>query len=173
MEPVETERLRLRMLRESDLDTYAAMCGDADVMRYLGDGKPLTRAESWRNMAMMIGHWQLRGYGMWAVEEKASGRMVGRIGPWFPEGWPGKEIGWTLCRECWGRGFATEAAGAALDYAFMKLGWPEVISLIRPANATSIQVAERIGEVLIGTAQVLNYEVLVYGMSREQWQATR
>src|SRR5262245_8423073 len=166
---LETERLRLRMFRESDLTDYAAMCGDAKVMRYLGDGKPLTRSDAWRNMAMMIGHWHLRGFGMWAVEERTSGRMIGRIGAWYPEGWPGKEIGWALCRDCWGRGFATEAARAAICYAFNSLDWPEVISLIRQGNAPSIRVAERIGESLAGTVQVLGHEAFVYRLTRAEW----
>src|SRR5262245_26217007 len=170
---LETERLRLRMLRESDLDAYAAMCGDAEVMRYLGDGKPLTRADAWRNMAMMIGHWHLRGFGMWAVEEKSTGRMIGRIGAWYPEGWPAKEIGWALCRDCWGRGFATEAARAAADYAITVLHWPEVISLIRQGNAPSIRVAERIGETLADTVQALGHEVFVYRVTREEWLKRR
>jgi RimJ/RimL family protein N-acetyltransferase len=168
----ETERLRLRMFRESDLDAYAAMCGDAEVMRYLGDGRPLTRSDAWRNMALMIGHWHLRGFGMWAVDEKASGRMIGRIGAWYPDGWPGKEIGWTLCRDCWGRGFATEAGRAAIEHAFTVLHWPEVISLIRRGNAQSIRVAERVGESLAGTVQALGHEVFVYRLTREQWQTT-
>src|SRR5262245_40995504 len=131
---LETERLRLRAFRESDLDAYAELCGNAEVMRHLGDGKPLTRPDAWRSMALMIGHWQLRGFGMWAVEEKSSGRVIGRIGAWYPEGWPGKEIGWALCRDCWGSGFATEAARAAIHHAFTSLAWPEVISLIRQGN---------------------------------------
>jgi RimJ/RimL family protein N-acetyltransferase len=167
---IETERLRLRMFRQSDLDGYAAMCGDPEVMKFLGDGKPLTRIDAWRHMALVIGHWQLRGYGMWCVESKQTGRMIGRIGAWYPEGWPGEEIGWTLCRECWGNGFATEAARASLAYVFETLQWPEAISLIRPGNAASIRVAERLGEVLSGTAQVLGHEVLVYRINRGQFQ---
>jgi RimJ/RimL family protein N-acetyltransferase len=166
---LETERLRLRMFRESDLDAYAAMFGDAEVMRYLGDGKPLTRTEAWRNMALMIGHWSLRGFGMWAVEEKATGRMVGRVGAWYPEGWPGKEIGWALCQDCWGRGFATEAVGAATHHALTVLDWPEVISLIRHDNAPSIRVAQRIGESLAGTVQLMGREVFVYRLTRQEW----
>ena len=94
-----SRRLLLRMFRESDLDAYAAMCGDPEVMRYLGDGYPLTRAEAWRNMALVLGHWQLRGFGLWAVEERATGLLAGRVGCWQPEGWPGLEIGWALRRE--------------------------------------------------------------------------
>ena len=93
---LETGRLVLRLFRDSDTDSYAEMVADPDVMRFLD--KPVSRQEAWRNMAMVLGHWQLRGYGMWAVEEKESGEMVGRVGCWRPEGWPGLEVGWTLRR---------------------------------------------------------------------------
>ena len=87
---LETERLRLRMWLESDLDDYAELTADPLVMRYLQPGKPpFTRADAWRSIAFFMGHWQMRGYGHWAVEEKASGRMIGRIGFLNPEGWPG------------------------------------------------------------------------------------
>ncbi len=116
-----SSRLLLRMFRESDLDAYAAMCGDPEVMRYLGDGYPLTRGEAWRNMALVLGHWHLRGFGLWAVEERATGLLAGRVGCWQPEGWPGLEIGWTFRREFWGRGYATEAAQTVLADAFSRL----------------------------------------------------
>lgn len=166
---IETHRLRLRGFREEDLDAYAEMCGDSEVMRYIAEGKPLSRPESWRNMAMMLGHWQLRGYGMWAVEERSSGEMIGRIGCWKPEGWIGFEIGWTLRRTYWGRGFATEAARAAREYAFSKLQRSHVISLIRPQNYASKRVAEKLGEKQEGTTKMFGGEAVIYGMSREDW----
>ena len=73
MVSLETDRLLLRMLQESDFDSYAEICADPEVMRYLGDGQPLSRPMAWRHMAMMVGHWHLRGYGLWAAEERASG----------------------------------------------------------------------------------------------------
>lgn len=166
MVTLETERLRLRMFRETDLDAHAAMSADPEVMRYLGTGNPLTRAEAWRQMAMFLGHWQLRGYGVWAVEERASGALVGRIGLFYPDGWPGLECVWTLARGAWGKGYATEGARRALEYAFTALGQPRVISLIRPGNAASIRVAERIGERLEGRVTLFGAEALVYGISR-------
>ena len=168
-EMLETERLVLRMFRESDTDAYADMVADPEVMRFFG-GEPASRAEAWRNMAMIVGHWHLRGYGMWAVEEKATGEMVGRVGCWNPEGWPGLEVGWTLRRRFWGRGFATEAARAAIDYAFPELGRTRVISLIAPENVNSIRVAERLGERPEGEWEVFGTKVIVYAVGREEFE---
>lgn len=154
------------MFRDSDLDAYAEMCGDPDVMRFLGDGYPFNRAEAWRNMALIVGHWQLRGFGMWAVEERGTGLLTGRVGCWQPEGWPGLEIGWTLRRGFWGRGYATEAALTALEYAFTRLGQSRVISLIRPENSPSIAVALRLGMRMEGSTEVMGRSVLMYGIDR-------
>jgi RimJ/RimL family protein N-acetyltransferase len=162
---LETERLILRMWREDDFEAYAELCADPEVMRYLG-GKTLDRTEAWRSMAMFVGHWQLRGYGHWAVEEKDSGRFAGRVGFLNPAGWPGFEIGWTFKREFWGKGYATEGGRRALEYAFKELDKPHIISLIHPENRPSIRVAERLGETLEGTAKVMGIDVLVYGVDR-------
>lgn len=162
---LETDRLRLRMFRDDDLDAYAPIVADPEVMRYLGDGKPLDRAGAWRQMAQVLGHWTLRGYGLWAVEERATGALVGRIGLYNPEGWPGFELGWVLARPYWGKGYATEGARRALAHAFGELGRDHVISLIYPANAASIRVAERLGETLEGRTELYGREVLIYGIS--------
>jgi RimJ/RimL family protein N-acetyltransferase len=168
---LQTERLTLRMLRQSDIDAYAEMCADAEVLRYIGDGQPLVRPMAWRNLAMVVGHWSLRGYGMWAVEERSSGVFVGRIGFWNPEGWPGFELGWMLRRSFWGLGYATEGARAALEFAFTGLGQPHVISLIHPENVASIRVAQRLGERLLDSTEVMGKPVLVYRITREEWEA--
>jgi RimJ/RimL family protein N-acetyltransferase len=160
------------MWREDDFEQYEKICADEDVMRYLG-GKSLTRVEAWRHMAFLIGHWYLRGYGHWAVEEKSSGQFIGRLGFLNPEGWPGFEIGWTLRREAWGKGYATEGARRALDYAFKELGKEHVISLIHPYNKGSISVAQRLGETHEGETELMGIGVLVYGISRETWEARR
>ena len=171
MDKLETDRLTLRMLRASDLDAYAEMSADPEVMRYIGDGQPLARPMAWRNLALMVGHWTLRSYGLWAAEERASGALVGRIGFWNPEGWPGFELGWMLRRSFWGRGYATEGARAALRFAFTRLGQPHVLSLIHPENAASIRVAQRLGERLLGPADVMGKPALVYRITREEWEA--
>ena len=163
---IETERLRLRALRIDDLDAYAAMYADPEVMRFLEQGTPLGRDAAFRSMAGHLGHWQLRGYGQWALQERAGGRFVGRAGLWQPEGWPGLEIGWVLSREAWGNGFATEAASAAIDFAFDIVGAEAVISLIRPDNIGSIRVAERIGETYQRDIELFGEVARVYGRAR-------
>ena len=161
---LETERLVLRMWREQDFDTYAEMCADPNVMRYIGG--VLDRPNAWRHMAVLAGHWHLRGYGHWAVDEKASGRLIGRIGFLNPEGWPGFELGWTLSPAARGKGYATEGARRALEYAFTDLDKEHVISLIHPDNKPSIRVAERLGEKLEGSTELLGHDVLIYGIDR-------
>ena len=170
MVSLETERLTLRMFRDDDLEQYAPLCADPEVTRFLGDGSTLDRAGAWRQMAFFVGHWHLRGYGLWAVEERATGRLVGRVGFLNPEGWPGFELAWTLAREHWGKGYATEAARRALEYAFTEMGRERVISLIHPDNRASIRVAERIGEKPEGTTELFGHEVIIYGISRAGWQ---
>jgi RimJ/RimL family protein N-acetyltransferase len=162
---LETERLLLRWLREDDFDEYAKMCRDPEVMRFLG-GVLLTDIEVWRQMATIMGHWYFRGYGIWAVEEKSTGKLVGRVGCLYPIGWPAFEVGWTLARDSWGKGYATEAAQRALAYAFTELDRDHVISLIAPENVASIRVAERLGEKVEGKTELLGNEVLIYGIDR-------
>jgi RimJ/RimL family protein N-acetyltransferase len=164
---LETDRLVLRPFLAEDFESFARMCADREVMRYINDGRALTRGEAWRALAMFAGHWGLRGYGQWAVVEKATGAFIGRAGLWNPEGWPGLEVGWFFDRARWGHGFATEAGLAALDWAFRVLGAERVISVIHPKNVASIRVAERLGE-RFERAMVLDggIEVVVYGRRR-------
>ena len=161
---IETARLWLREWRDDDLDAYAAIAGDEEVAHYLSG--PLDRGDTWRQMAMFHGHWGLRGFGTWAVEEKATGEMIGRIGLHQPEGWPGLEVGWTLARRTWGQGYATEGGQASLDYAWNVLGADHVISIIDPDNARSIAVAERIGETYERPYRLRGRPVSIYGVKR-------
>lgn len=168
MQTIDTPRLRLRQLVHSDFDAYASLCADPEVMRYVGDGRPLSRGDAWRQLAMLVGHWSLRGYGMWAVEERASGAFVGRVGLHFPEGWPDREVGWALARRFWGRGYAFEAARAALAVAFESLQWERAISLIAPENVRSIRLAERLGEERQKQILLRGRDVVVYAIDRER-----
>ena len=141
---LDTARLRLIPVGAEHFDALAAMYGDPEVSRFLA-GEPLDRAESWRRLALHVGHWILRGYGSFACIEKTSGTIVGHCGPWYPEGWPALEIGYALLREFWGRGYASEAASACARYAYEVVRAPEVISLVAPDNVRSQRVAERGG----------------------------
>jgi RimJ/RimL family protein N-acetyltransferase len=158
---LETERLVLRPWREHDLDAYAAITANAEVMRWMGRG-PFARDDAWREIALYLGHFDLRGYTHWALELRASGELVGRCGPWFPEGWPAVEVGWLLGRDHWGQGYATEAARAALDWTWKELRPERVISLVAPENERSAAVARRLGAHPAGTATVRGMEATVF-----------
>lgn len=163
---IETERLILRAFRETDLNAYASMCADPDVMKYIGRGRTLSRSESWSSMATHLGHWYLKGYGLWAVEEKATGQFVGRVGLFYPEGWPGQEIGWTLAKPFWGKGYATEAAKAAVQWGFDHTAAKQLISLMAPENKASIKVSERLGQVFAQQVIVKGVKANLYILNR-------
>lgn len=144
-ERLETERLLLRPPEEVDLDGWAALLADRQAAEFLGG--PQSRASAWRHLAAEAGSWRLKGYGMFSVIEKASGRWIGRVGPHRPEGYPGLELGWALLPDQWGRGFAGEAAQATVDAVFRDMECDEILHLIDPANRRSIRLAERLGAV--------------------------
>ena len=167
---LETERLILRWFREEDLADMCRMTADTEVMKFLGDGQPMDEMNTWRQMATFMGHWYFRGFGIWAVEEKATSRVVGRIGFMYPTGWPDFELGWTLARDCWGKGYATEGAQRAMKYAFTEMDRDHLISLIAPDNVASIKVAERLGETVQGETRIIGRDVIIYGLSRDDWK---
>ena len=171
---LETERLVLRPTRVEDFDAWAAFAAHPESMRFLGGPQP--RAVAWRAFASMAGSWALYGFGMFSVIEKATGRWLGRLGPWRPEGWPGNEIGWGMVHDVAGRGFALEGARAAIDWAFDTLGWDEMIHCIDDDNERSIALATRLGSSWLGRTQLpapLAVEINVYGQSRAAWRARR
>lgn len=169
---IETERLILRQTDpERDFPGLAAALNDEDTVRYLG-AKPMSRADAWRSMAMVMGHWAIRGFGFFSVEHRETGEWVGRVGPWYPEGWPGREVGWLISPQHQRKGYASEAAGASIDFAFNTLGWDEVIHVIMEGNAPSIAVAEKLGSRLLraqnGVPGVTDKRVLIYGQPRPE-----
>lgn len=141
---IETARLRLRAFESGDLERYAEMYADNRFVRYLG-GKTLTKEQTWENLAILLGHWSLLGYGIWAIERQGTDELVGRAGLLNLPGWPGVEVCWALGPEFWGNGYATEAAKAAVDWAFCEAGIHRLISLIHPENKASEAVALRLG----------------------------
>jgi RimJ/RimL family protein N-acetyltransferase len=166
---IETERLILRQVDpDRDFEPWAKAMADANTVRYLGT-KPMNRAESWRSMAVVIGHWAIRGYGFFSLQHRETGEWVGRVGPWYPEGWPAPEVGWTISPDHLGRGYATEAALASLRYAFETLGWKQVIHVIMEGNEASMAVARKIGSTLVreqqGVPGVTDQRVFIYGQT--------
>ena len=157
-----TDRLLLRGFRSEDFEPYAEMMADPDVSRHLMDGRPLTRVEAWRQLAMFAGHWVLRGYGLWAVEERATCKFLGRIGCLNPEGFPAFEIAYMLAPWAWRKGYAREGAAAALQYARETLGRTDIASIIRPANTTSIRVATSLGAVANESVEFFGARSVIY-----------
>lgn len=138
-----TDRLHLRLPRTADFDTWAACLG-SDRARFIGG--PAGRDVAWRSFCHLTGHWVHRGYGMFVFADRATGAPLGMCGPWFPEGWPEREIGWTVWdAAAEGRGLAFEAATAARAFAYGTLGWTTAISLIAEGNARSEALARRMG----------------------------
>lgn len=148
---------------------------DEPTARFIGGVMP--RPVCWRQLMSMIGAWHAVGFAMFSVIERSTGRWLGRLGPWQPDGWPGPEIGWAIVRDTWGRGYAVEGAAAAADWAFDTLGWDRMIHSIAPANRPSQRVAEKLGSRNQGPGRLpapfTNDPVDIWGQTREEWRARR
>ncbi len=159
---LETERLTLRAPEAADFPHLAPFVM-SDRARFVGGGADKDITHAWRVHAILTGHWALRGAGVFVCVRKDTGAPVGSMGPWYPEGWPEKELSWTVWDEAAeGQGFATEAMRRIRRYAYDDLGWTTAVSYIDAANARSIALAERLGCVLDGTAHGPHPDDLVY-----------
>jgi RimJ/RimL family protein N-acetyltransferase len=183
---LESDRLRLRPWRESDVDAYLAIARDPAVARQMGSGLryALKRAaaslvarfsniEARRAIAGFERHWTQCGFGEWAVEEKACADLIGKIGlvhhPDWPVGPAKVEIGWTIAQRAWGQGLATEGATTALDYAFRELELDRVISITRRDNTRSLRVMEKLGLRPQGTRHWHGSDMVWYAIDRGDW----
>ncbi len=170
---IETERLLLRGWRDEDIGPYARMCADPEVMRYLP--AVLTREESARQVGSFVRHWEERGFGLWAVEDRAGGEFIGFIGLAQHDDWPiGEhkvEVGWRLDRRFWGGGLATEGAIASLHYGFDLLGLPRIISITDPRNAASRRVMEKASLIYRGEVRWRGYDDVWYAIDRSDWSS--
>jgi RimJ/RimL family protein N-acetyltransferase len=137
---IKTTRLTLRVFSESDVPPHAQMCANRVCSRFLGNGEPLTDRQAWEQMAAFIGHWQLRGYGMWAIEETATGVFLGRAGLVCPPDWPGVQVSWLFGRSAWGRGIEYEALVEVLRYAHKEQSVDSVLAFVHPDDFPSEQI---------------------------------
>jgi len=170
---IETERLKLRRWKDADVAPNTAMLADPDSGRFITpDGKPVVdEFVGWRNAAIMAGHWALHGFGLFVVEEKQSGRYVGRVGPWFPAGWPGFEVGWGIAKSFRGKGYAVEAAVVAIDWTFATFEIDKIIHIIRPENAASQKVAQRLGATIERQIELFDHTTDLWVTQRATWTA--
>ncbi|MEO3767207.1 GNAT family N-acetyltransferase [Streptomyces sp. B5E4] len=160
---IETERLLLRPLTTQDADAFVTLHADERVNRFVGAYSPEQARE---RLVTIERQWAERGHGLCAVELKSSGEFIGRVGLNYWEELDEVELGWTLAAESWGHGYATEAAGACLDWGFATLADEYFISLIRPANTASVRVAERLGFAPRREQTFMGHEVTVYARDR-------
>ena len=142
---IESDRLRFRPWRQEDLVPFAAFMADPITSKFIG-GVMDTNA-AWNKMTIYAGQWMVRGYGVWALEDKASGQFAGLSGLWHPQDWPEREIAWSIVPAFQGRGFATEAALRSRSYAYDELGWSTVASVVAKENMASRHVAMRLGAI--------------------------
>lgn len=160
---LETERLLLREWTMADAEALFEICRDAEVMKYLGTGQPYREiSEAIKFLDWAVEYRKQNGFCRWAVIEKASGRVVGSCGFAYPHETPEVELGYLFARGAWGRGFATEAAGACLDYGFGKLKFREIIAITDLANVASQRVLEKIGFARRGVEKFAGDDALIY-----------
>jgi RimJ/RimL family protein N-acetyltransferase len=170
---IETERLILRPWRAADIAPNTAMLSDPPTARFItADGKPVTsESVGWRNAAVMAGHWALHGWGMFVVEERSSRQFIGRVGPWYPPGWPGYEVGWGIAKGFRGKGYAVEAARASIDWAFANFEIDRVVHCIDVENTASQRVALRLGARKDREFDLFGHRADVWVTGRDSWQA--
>ncbi|MBV8245258.1 MAG: GNAT family N-acetyltransferase [Candidatus Eremiobacteraeota bacterium] len=162
---MQTDRLLLREMEAPDADFYFRLHSDPEVLRYLAGSPPASIEEQ---RARIATHRQVyyadRGFGLYAVTDRASGALLGRAGflVWEFDGVTEIEVAYTIAPEAWGKGYATEAAGAVRDYGFHKLDKARLISLIMPANAASIRVVEKLGARYERNVDVMGHDARMY-----------
>jgi RimJ/RimL family protein N-acetyltransferase len=157
---LETERLCLRFWRESDVDPMVAFYRDPKSAAVYGEN--IKRSDVWRRMALALGHWQLRGFGPWVLVDKASSKLAGYGGLWFPDGWGDVEVGYGIMPEFRGQGYAAEAARRVRDYGYSENGLKRLVSYIDPKNTASLRVAEKLAAVPDGEFLINDKVHIVY-----------
>ncbi|WP_462203472.1 GNAT family N-acetyltransferase, partial [Frankia sp. CcWB3] len=152
-----------------DVEPYLSMARHPDMSVYTSS--PSKEGSVWGMTAFQIGHWALNGFGMWIIEDRETGAFLGRAGLYEEYGWPDIEVAWTVRRDRWGQGIATEGGAAALEFAFTETNRNRVISIIHPENTSSIRVAEKLGLTLAeGPVDRDGEPRNIYAISRAEWE---
>ena len=167
---IETERLLLRPFTPADLDALASLNADPDVMRYIADGKPQSRAQTEIRLNEVLDHWQQHGFGLFTAIEKTSGDFVGFCGLKYLNTSSEIEVGYRLAKRFWRRGLATEAARASLRYGFETLGLDRIVAVVQPENAASCRVIEKIGLRYEKDARFYDTDVKYFAITRDQYR---
>lgn len=167
---IETERVLLRPFAPDDLDAFALICADPEVMRYIGDGQPLSQAQTQTRLASIIEHRNRHGFGVWAAVDRTSGDLMGYCGLQFLDNTSEVEVGYRLARRFWGMGLASESARASLGFGFGQLALDRITAVVQPGNLASRRVVEKIGLKFVKDARFYNTAVKYYAITQEEFQ---
>ena len=166
---IETARLILREWSLADVDRFAEIYSDPEVMKYVGDRRPRTREETYRRKERSLADYREHGFGMWAVVRKEDGRIIGRCGLQYLD--DGEvEIGWLLERSAWGHGYAYEAARACIEYGLEELKLPRIVAVAMPDNTASVRLMEKLGMRLVGEGEYYGVKCVRYILEAAQHQ---
>ena len=169
MNTIETARLHMRPFTFNDLDQFALIGSDPEVMRYIGDGRPQYREQTEATLNAIIEHHHRHGFGLWGAIEKASGSLAGFCGLQFLDKTSEVEVGYRLAKRFWGKGLASEGAAASLRYGFEELGLDRIVAVVQPQNIASSRVLEKIGLSYVKVAYYYNTDVKYYAITREEY----
>jgi ribosomal-protein-alanine N-acetyltransferase len=166
---IETQRLLLRSFSIDDLDAFAALNADPDVMRYIGDGRPQSMEQTQIRLNAVLDHWKQHGFGLFTAIEKSSGEFVGFCGLKYLDTSSEIEVGYRLAKKFWGFGLATEAARVSLRYGFETLRLDRIVAVVQPENGASCRVIEKIGLRYVKNARFYDTDVRYYAITREEY----
>jgi len=169
MHTIETRRIHLRPFTSDDLDEFALMGRDPEVMRYIGTGRPQSREQTTARLNGIIEHQNRHGFGLWAAIDKASGAWMGFCGLQFLDNTSEVEVGYRLAKRFWGMGLASEGAKASLRYGFEELGLEQIVAVVQPENVASQRVLEKIGLRYLKDARFYNTDVNYYALTRDEY----
>ena len=170
MKTIETDRLLLRPFAPDDLDDFALLCADPEVMRFIGDGKPQSRERAEIRFNALIKHWNDHGFAPFAVTTKTGSEFAGFCGLQHLDNTPEIEVGYRLAKRFWGMGLATEAARASLRFGFEELALDRIVAVVQPENIASCRVIEKIGLRYVRDARFYETNVRYYAISREEYR---